>query len=265
MSKSLDGRICVVTGAASGMGRATAIEMAQRGARVVVTDIDQRGGGEAVDEIKAVGGEAIFVACNLRSRPEIEALIEKTVKQFGGIDVLLNNAAVSEAALTPHTSAEDLPEDIWDMVYEINLKALWLTSRAAIPYLKKSKSGTIINVASTGAFVAYPMSACYCTTKGGVVMLTKAMAVDFAKYGVRVNCYCPGTIDTPMAKRYYEAAEDREAIMSMLTGAQLIPRLGKPEEIAKLACFLASDDASFITGAIYVVDGGALAWRGTRD
>jgi NAD(P)-dependent dehydrogenase (short-subunit alcohol dehydrogenase family) len=265
MSRSLDGRICIVTGAASGMGRATVIEMARRGARVVVTDINQRGGEEAAEEIRAIGGEAIFVACNLRSRPEIETLIEKTVKHFGGIDVLHNNAAVSESALTPHTSTEELPEDVWDMVYEINLKAFWLTARAAIPYLKKSKSGAIINVASTGAFVAYPMSVCYCTTKGGVVMLTKAMAVDFAKYGVRVNCYCPGAIDTPMAKRYYEAAEDREAITRMLTGAQLVPRLGRPEEIAKLACFLASDDASFITGAIYVIDGGALAWRGTRD
>ena len=161
MSKSLEGRICIVTGAASGMGRAIVIEMARRGARVVVTDINQRGGEEAVDEIKALGGEAIFVACNLRSRLEIKSLIEKTVQQFGGIDVLHNNAAVSESALTPHTSAEELPEDVWDMVYEINLKALWLTARAAIPYLKKSKSGTIINVASTGAFVAYPMSACY--------------------------------------------------------------------------------------------------------
>ena len=109
------------------------------------------------------------------------------------------------------------------------------------------------------------MSVCYCATKGGVVMLTKAMAVDLAKYGIRVNCYCPGAIDTPMAKRFFEAADDKEAIIGMLTGAQLIPRLGRPEEIAKLACFLASDDASFITGAVYVIDGGALAWRGTRD
>jgi NAD(P)-dependent dehydrogenase (short-subunit alcohol dehydrogenase family) len=265
VNRSLEGRVCVVTGAASGMGRATAIEMARRGARVVVTDINRGGGADAVDEITAAGGEAIFIPCNLRSRTEIESMTEAAAKQYGGIDVLLNNAAVGESALTDRTSTEELPEEIWDTVYEINLKALWLTSRAAIPHLKQSKSGTIINVASTGAFVAYPMSVCYCATKGAVVMLTKAMAVDLAKYGIRVNCYCPGTIDTPMAKRFFEAAEDKEAIIGMLTGAQLIPRLGRPEEIAKLACFLASDDASFITGAVYVIDGGALAWRGTRD
>ena len=179
--------------------------------------------------------------------------------------MLHNNAAVHETDLTPQTSIEDLSEDVWDAVYEINLRAVWLTIKHAAVHLKQSKRGpAIVNVASTGAFVSYPQAGAYCATKGGVLMLTKAAAVDLAKYGIRCNCYCPGAIDTPMMQKYFDAAPDKDAIMTVLTGAHLIPRLGRPEEVAKLACFLASDDSSFITGAAYVIDGGTLAWRGVN-
>lgn len=264
MGNRLDGKVCVVTGSGSGMGRASAIEMARQGGRVVVTDINIANGAETVATIESEGGAAIFVPCNLRNGEEIKALMDKAAEHFGGIDVLHNNAAIHETDLTDKTSIEDLPEDIWDAVYEVNLKALWLTTRYAVPYLKQSKSAAIVNVASTGAFVSYPQAGAYCATKGGVLLLTKATAVDLAKYGIRCNCYCPGAIETPMMQKYLEAAEDKTAIMSVLTGAHLIPRLGRPEEVAKLACFLASDDASFITGASYVIDGGTLAWRGQR-
>jgi len=266
MGNRLDGKVCVVTGAGSGMGRASAIEMAAQGGRVVVTDVNEAAARETTDAILAAGGEADLFVCNLRKADEIRALMAFAAERFGGIDVLHNNAAVHETDLTPHTSIEELPDDIWDMVYEINLKAIWLTIKAALPYLKQSKLGaSIVNVASTGSFVSYPQAGAYCATKGGVLMLTKAAAVDLAHYDIRCNCYCPGAIDTPMVQKYYEAAPDKKAIMSVLTGAHLIRRLGKPEEIAKLACFLASEDSSFITGASYVIDGGTLAWRGVHN
>jgi NAD(P)-dependent dehydrogenase (short-subunit alcohol dehydrogenase family) len=265
MGNRLDGKVCIVTGSGSGMGRASAIEMARQGGRIVVTDINQKSGTETVEAIEAEGGKAIFVSCNLRKSDEIKALMEAAADRFGGIDVLHNNAAIHETDLTASTSLEDLPEEIWDAVYEVNLKAIWLATRYAVPWLKKSERASIVNVASTGAFVSYPQAGAYCATKGGVLLLTKATAVDLAKYGIRCNCYCPGAIETPMMQKYFEAAEDKEAIMSVLTGAHLIPRLGRPEEVAKLACFLASDDSSFITGASYVIDGGTLAWRGQRS
>jgi NAD(P)-dependent dehydrogenase (short-subunit alcohol dehydrogenase family) len=264
MSRQLEGRVCIVTGSGSGMGRASAQEMARRGGRVVVTDVSVDAGQHTVELINQESGEATFIRCDLRDKSQIQELMDGAARHYGGIDVLHNNAAVHETDLTDKTSIEELDEAVWDLVYEINLKAIWLTVKAAVPYLKASSSPSVINVASTGAFVAYPMAGCYCATKGGVLMLTKAMAVDLAKYDIRVNCYCPGAIDTPMMQKYLDAAEDKDAIMHVLTGAHLIPRLGKADEIAKLACFLASDESSFITGASYVIDGGTLAWRGTR-
>jgi len=263
--RKLEGKVCIVTGAGQGMGRACAIEMAGQGGKVVVADRNEKEGEETVRLLNAAGDEGIFVACDLRKPDQINALMGKAADRFGGIDVLHNNAAVHETDLTPKTSIEELDDEVWDVVYEVNLRAVWLTTKYAAPYLKQSKAGAIVNVASTGSFIGYPMAGVYCATKGGVLQLTKATAIDLAKYGIRCNCYCPGAIDTPMVQKYLDAAEDKRAIMSVLTGAHLIPRLGTPEEIAKLACFLASEDASFITGAAYIIDGGTLAWRGVHS
>lgn len=230
----------------------------------MVADLNEEAGRETVALVAASSGEAEFHKVDLRSCNQISDLMEATAHRFGGIDVLHNNAAVHETDLTPHTSIEDLPEEVWDTVHDINLKAVWLTTKAAVPWLKKSAGASIVNVASTGSFVAYPMAGGYCASKGGVVMLTRAIAVDLAKYGIRCNCYCPAAIDTPMMQKYTESADDPQAVLDVLSGAHLIPRLGKPEEVAKLACFLASDDSSFINGAAYLIDGGALAWRGAN-
>lgn len=265
MGNSVAGKSCIVTGAGSGMGRACAIEMARQGGKVFAVDINMQAVEETVAEITAEGFVGAAHQCDLRDPGQIRTIMATAAELFDGIDVLHNNAAVHETDLTAQTSIEDLPDDVWDKVYEINLRAVWLAIKHAAPYLKASKRGpAIVNVASTGAFVSYPQAGAYCATKGGVLMLTKAAAVDLAKYGIRCNCYCPGAIDTPMVQKYYEAAPDKNLILSVMTGSHLIPRLGRTEEIAKLACFLASDDSSFITGAAYVIDGGTLAWRGVN-
>jgi NAD(P)-dependent dehydrogenase (short-subunit alcohol dehydrogenase family) len=261
----LEDKICLVTGAAQGIGRATAVEMArQRAGAVVVADVNDRGGEETAELVRTEGAEAHYIHCDVTDRAQIEALIEGAVDRFGGLDVLHNNAGVHESDLTDQLTIDTLPEDVWDRVYAINLKAIWLAIKYATPHLRQSKRGpAIVNAASTGGLVGYPMAAAYCSTKGGVLMLTKQAAIDLAPE-IRVNCYCPGAVDTPMVAKYYEAAEDREAVDRALTGTHLIPRLGRPEEIAAVVCFLASDAASFLTGSAVTVDGGSLAWRGSR-
>ena len=244
------------------MGRASAREMAREGGKVVVADINEQAGQETADLIVAEGGTATFIRVDLRSSESIRNLMDATAALYGGIDVLHANAAVHETDLTPNTSIEEWPEEVWDIVNDINLKAVWLCTKHAVPYLKRSDAPSIVNVASTGATVAYPMAAAYCATKGGVQMLTKASATDLVKFGIRVNCYCPASIRTPMLEKYINAADDTAAVERSLRGAHLLPRLGEPEEVAKLAVFLACSDSSFITGASYLIDGGALAWRG---
>lgn len=266
MGNRLDGKVCVITGAGSGMGRASALEMARQGGRVIASDVNGPRAEETAALVAAEGLEAIAIQCDVRSGDSVKNLMDKSAGHFGGIDVLHNNAAVHETDLTAETSIEEMSEAVWNTVYEVNLRGLWLGTKYAAPFLKKSVLGaSIINVASTGGLVAFPHSGAYCTSKGGVIMLTKATAVDLAKYNIRCNCYCPGSIDTPMMRKYLEVAEDKKATMDLLCGSHLIPRLGKSEEVAKLACFLASNDSSFITGSVYMVDGGALAWRGLNS
>jgi NAD(P)-dependent dehydrogenase (short-subunit alcohol dehydrogenase family) len=256
-------RVCVVTGAASGVGRATAIEMARRGGWVVASDIDDAGGADTLAAIEATGGRAVFLRADMESAAEIEALIHGAADAFGRIDVLSLNAAVLEAHFTDQTTADLLAEEVWDRVMSVNLKALWLCAKHAVPHLRRAGGGAIVNGSSTAGFFGVPGGPAYASSKGAVIQLTRCLAIDLARDNVRVNCYCPGTLDTSLTQRYLHRASDPAALERALIGTHLIRRLGRPEEVANLICFLAGEEASFITGAAFVIDGGTLAWRRT--
>lgn len=262
---NVNGKICLVTGAGSGIGRAIAAKLGERGAAgVIVADIDADVGAESVSIVRSTGVEADFVQVDMRSSASIQAMIDFTAQRFGGLDVLVNNAGIIESALQESPSVETMTEDVWDAVYEVNLKGVWLATKFAIPLLRASTRGpNIVNAASTTSFVGSPFAPAYAATKGGVLQLTRATAVDLSPE-IRCNCYCPSAVETGMMKRRLEEAADREAMKRMLWGAHLVRRPGQAEEVANVVAFLASDDASFVTGAAYAVDGGSLAWRGSN-
>jgi NAD(P)-dependent dehydrogenase (short-subunit alcohol dehydrogenase family) len=260
----LEDRICLVTGAGQGMGRAAAVEMAHQGAQAVaVLDIQVERGEQTAELVRAAGAKSVFIECDLRKRDQIHAAVATVVDEFGGLDVLHNNAGILERAFTDDVDFDTLPEELWDVVMDVNLKAVWLMSRAAAPHLRRSRrTPAIVNAASTAGYVAYS-HAVYGVSKAAVIALTRTMAVSLAPT-VRVNCYNPGTIETDMSAGV-AGHGDTDPRVANMTEANLIPRKGTVEEVAKLVCFLASADATFITGASYLIDGGSLAWRGHRD
>ncbi|MBO4259718.1 glucose 1-dehydrogenase [Streptomyces griseorubiginosus] len=264
---SLDGKAALVTGAGQGIGRAIAVELARRGASAVaVADRDAETATETAALVRAAGARAEPIVCDLRVRDDIAGMVTRAAEHFDGLDVLVNNAGVIETAFTtePDRGVDSLPEEVWDAVYEVNLKAVWLTTKFAAPFLRRSTRGpAIVNTASVSGLTGFANAPAYGVTKAGVIHLTKVTAVDLAP--VRCNCFCPGVIETRLTRDFLAAAADPGAAERELTAPQLVERLGRPEEVAALACFLASDDAAFITGSAYVIDGGALAWLGVRN
>jgi NAD(P)-dependent dehydrogenase (short-subunit alcohol dehydrogenase family) len=262
----LDGKVAIVTGSGQGIGRAIAVEMARQGAAAVaIVDRNQETVEETAALVREAGADAEAIVCDLRDREQIAGAVARTVERFDGLDVLANNAGIIETSLTDQVTVDTLPEEVWDAVYEVNLRAPWLMTKYAAPHLRQSERGpSIVNTASVSGLTGFRMGPIYCTSKGGVIQLTRVTAVDLAPH-VRCNCFCPGVIETPLSRAFMDTAQDAEALERHMLAPQLIDRMGKPEEVAKLACYLASEDAAFITGATFTIDGGALAWSGIRE
>lgn len=254
LKQQLSGKVASITGAASGIGRATALLFASEGAAVVITDVNESGGRAVVAEIVNSGGRATFEPGDVTRAADCKRVIERAMRDFGGIHVLFNNAGIIRRA-----SVVELSEADWDRVMAVNVKAIFLMSREAIPMMEKNGGGCIINMASGWGLAGGPRAAVYCASKGAVVLLTKAMAIDHGPQKIRVNCICPGDTDTAMLRN--EAEQLGEPSHRFLAEATRRPlgRVGKPEEIAQAALYLASDAASFVTGTALVVDGGGLA------
>jgi NAD(P)-dependent dehydrogenase (short-subunit alcohol dehydrogenase family) len=243
-------RTAVITGAGHGIGRACALAFAAEGARVMVVDIDARGAGETARQIESAGGMAVAIRTDVSSPAEVRALAAQTVERFSRVDTLLNNAAIQVNKTIEETSPEE-----WDRQLAVNLGGLFLCSKYFLPHLRQTR-GSIVNMASVNAFFVEPMCAGYCATKGAIVAFTKALAIDCGRSGVRVNCICPGYIDAGLAEGYFQAQPDPAAARSAAGQLHALGRIGAPEEVARVAVFLASEEASFLTGSAVVVDGG---------
>lgn len=262
----LAGKRVLVTGAGQGMGQAIALGMAAAGAEaIVVTDVNASNGEAISAAVQEVGVKATFIKADLRSGTEIQSLIEGAVAFMGGLDCVVNNAGVIDSQIADDATIEGLDEATWDLVMDVNLKAIWLMTKYAAPHLRASGRGaTIINSASVSGINGTKAGVAYGASKAGVIQFTKSSALYLAPH-VRVNCYLPGTIETPMSLGHLEASSNREDTLSRMTGAHLLPRMGEPSEVADLVCFLASEQSSFITGVAIPIDGGMLAWRGVRS
>jgi len=250
----LKDKVAIITGAGSGIGRATAVLFAKEGAKVVVVDIDKKAGEETVRIIRSNGGEAIFVQADVSKATDAERIVKTTIEEYGKVDILFNNAGVWVRGID---TVVDAPEEEWDRVININLKSVFLCSKYAIPEMIKNGGGVIINMASAQGLVGTAGYATYCASKGGVVLLTKATALDYAPYNIRVNCLCPGAVATPPL--YKKGWPNDPKLKQIIKELEPIGRPAEPEEIAYAALFLASDESSFMTGAALVVDGGWTA------
>ena len=250
----LQGKIAVITGAASGIGRASALLFAREGAAVVLTDVNETGSQAVAAEVTNLGGRAILEPGDVTRAADCQRVIQRAVRDFSGLHILFNNAGIIRRA-----SVVELSEAEWDRVMAVNVKATFLMCREAIPVMVSAGGGSIINMASGWGLAGGPRAAVYCASKGAVVLLTKAMAVDHGRQNIRVNCICPGDTDTAMLRN--EAQQLGELGDRFLAEAARRPlgRVGRPEEIAQAALYLAGDAASFVTGTALVVDGGGLA------
>ncbi len=248
---SLSGKVALITGGASGIGRATALLFGREGAAVAIADMNEDDGQSAVREM---GSRCIFERCDVTSAVDCKRVVDRTVREFGRVDILCNCAGIIRRA-----SVVELSEEDWDRVMAVNLKSVFLLARLIVPIMIKAGGGSIINIASGWGLAGGPRAAAYCASKGAVVLMTKAMAVDHGRQNIRVNCICPGDTDTGMLRSEAQQLGEKEDRFLMESAKRPLGRIGRPDEIARAALYLASDASSFVTGAALVVDGGGLA------
>jgi NAD(P)-dependent dehydrogenase (short-subunit alcohol dehydrogenase family) len=254
MPRLLEGKIALVTGGTSGIGRASALAFAKEGAKVVVSGRNLERLRETVRLIEEVGGEAIFVRCDVSERAEIEAMVNKCIKTYGRMDCALNNAGIDGSLFT---RIVDYSEEIWDQVIRVNLKGIWLCMKYEVSEMIKQEGGSIVNMSSTAGLVGSQVgNSAYVASKHGIVGLTKAVALEYAGQGIRVNAVCPAIIRTPMSERLLGGDPERE---KQIAAIQPIGRIGTSDEVAAAVVWLCSDAASYITGHALPIDGGLVA------
>lgn len=249
---TLNGKVALITGGGSGIGRASALRLAREGARVVVADVNEAGGAETVAQVEAAGGGAIFTRCDVADSAQVKAMVSAAVDAFGGLDIAVNNAGVG-GVMGPVNALE---ESAWDSVIDINLKGVWLCMKYEIPAMLKRGGGAIVNISSLAGLVGFRYNAAYAASKHGVIGLTKSVALEYARNGIRVNAICPGFTETPMV------TDMIDEVPSMKEGtlrSSPMRRLGTVEEIAEAVYYLASDASSFVNGHALALDGGASA------
>jgi NAD(P)-dependent dehydrogenase (short-subunit alcohol dehydrogenase family) len=251
---SLEDKVAVITGAGSGIGRGIALRLSEMGAAVVVLDIDSEKGEATVRTITERAGRALFKKCDVRSAEDCRRATASAIASFGRIDILCNNAGV-----IIRKSVVDLGEEEWDLALDVTLKGIFLLSREVIPQMEKNGGGAIVNTGSGWSLKGGPQAASYCAAKAGVLNLTRAMAIDHGKANIRVNCVCPGDVDTPMLRSECAQLGADPAAFLKEAAERPLARVGTPEDVANAVLFLASDMAAWITGTQLVVDGGGLA------
>jgi NAD(P)-dependent dehydrogenase (short-subunit alcohol dehydrogenase family) len=249
LSLLLDGKIALITGGASGIGRGTAMVFAREGARVVVADILMDEGQETVRLVKERGGQAFFVKCDVSEAAEVKALIDKIVSDHGRLDCAFNNAGIEGTV----SMTADGSEDNWDQVMAVNLRGVWLCMKHEIPQMLKQGGGTIVNTASVGGLVGLQGLSAYCASKGGVIQLTKAAALEYARSNIRINAVCPGGVKTGMSRRLAKQPQIGDNVPAPMK------RWARPEEVGEAVAWLCSDAATFVTGHPMAVDGGFVA------
>lgn len=256
MAGQFDGKVALITGGSSGIGRATALAFAKEGAKILIADIDEAGGEETLKMLRDAGAEAMFFRADVSKIADVEAMVNKAVETYGRLDYAHNNAGIDGdfSTIVKYT------EESWDRVMGVNLKSVWAGMKYEIPQMRKTGGGVIINSASVAGFVGFRTMGPYVASKHAVIGLTKTAALEYSNFGIRVNAICPGAIRTPMIDAYLGGDADKEASMNAL---QPIGRMGRPEEVANLVVWLCSGAASFITGAAIAIDGGIVAQSGS--